>query len=643
MTDTRVRLSTLNTSARRMLKTLENRGSLRAMYETMALIRAVETSLLDLFGKGKLRGTVHTGIGQEAIAAGVIAALDLERDVICSNHRGHGHYLAYCGDAKGLIAEVMGLSQGVCRGVGGSQHLHKRNFYSNGILGGMAPVSVGMAMAEKTAKSGAVVVQFAGDGALAEGAFYESFNIAALWKLPYLLVVEDNGYAQSTPKALEQAGRLTDRAKPFGIPVAEVDGNDAEAVYEAAEAMIERIRSGDGPGVLYCTTYRLAPHSKGDDIREKSEIADAWTREPMVRAREKLPADFCDAVDQSVATRNPRHHRSARMTAQTTAHAAPASTYLQSLNRGLHAAMEADTRVHFAGEDVLDPYGGAFKVSAGLSTRFPDRVHTTPISEGAITGLASGMALRGLKPVVEIMFGDFLTLTFDQILNHAVKFGAMYGQDVPVPMVIRTPMGGRRGYGPTHSQSIEKHFCGIAGLKIISPSHVHAPGDLLGHAIASETQPVLFIEYKALYPLPLFTGSDSLTVEPSADPLRHAHRPQFRKRRTRCRADRLWRCRTLDARGGRTVGGRRDQRLCRAARRHLAARYRAHRPRSRPRARAIVVEEGTAGFDWGAEVAARLHENAVRQAGPSRTPPGLQAGDHPHIQGRRGRIAYRRR
>lgn len=292
--------STLKQSAR-MLKTLENRGSLRAMYETMALIRTVETSLLDLFGKGKLRGTVHTGIGQEAIAAGVIAALDLDRDVICSNHRGHGHYLAYCGDAKGLIAEIMGLPQGVCRGVGGSQHLHNRNFYSNGILGGMAPVSVGMAMAEKTAKSGAIVVQFAGDGALAEGAFYESFNIAALWKLPYLLVVEDNGYAQSTPKALEQAGRLADRAKPFGIPVAEADGNDAEAVYEGAEALIECIRSGEGPGVLYCTTYRLAPHSKGDDIRDKQEIADAWTHEPMVRARNKLPSEFCDAVDQSVA------------------------------------------------------------------------------------------------------------------------------------------------------------------------------------------------------------------------------------------------------------------------------------------------------------------------------------------------------
>lgn len=285
-----------------MQKALTPRGSLRAMYETMALIRAVETSLLDLFGKGKLRGTVHTGIGQEAIAAGVVAALDLDRDVICSNHRGHGHYLAYCGDAKGLIAEIMGRPDGVCKGVGGSQHLHKKNFYSNGILGGMAPVSVGMAMGEKTKRSGAIVVQFAGDGALAEGAFYEAFNMAALWKLPYMLVVEDNGYAQSTPKALEQSGTLTDRAKPFGIRVMEVDGNDAEAVHEAAETLSDHIRSGAGPGVLYCSTYRLAPHSKGDDIRDKTEIADAWTREPIVRARAKLPPEFCDAVDQAVAT-----------------------------------------------------------------------------------------------------------------------------------------------------------------------------------------------------------------------------------------------------------------------------------------------------------------------------------------------------
>jgi pyruvate/2-oxoglutarate/acetoin dehydrogenase E1 component len=287
----------------------------------------------------------------------------------------------------------------------------------------------------------------------------------------------------------------------------------------------------------------------------------------------------------------------------------PASTYLQSLNRGLHAAMAADERVHFAGEDVLDPYGGAFKVSAGLSTRFPERVHTTPISEGMITGLASGMALRGLKPVVEIMFGDFLTLTFDQIMNHAVKFGAMYGTEVAVPMVIRTPMGGRRGYGPTHSQSIEKHFFGIPGLKIISPSHVHGPGDLLGAAIAGESQPVLFIEYKSLYPLPLFNGNEILSVEPSTS---EPYATRFVRNFEAGEPDAV-----LVGYGGVAP-------LMLEAAEKLAeeeinvsvvlpavispldlAPIAKEVARAR---RAIVVEEGTQGFDWGAEVSARLHE-----------------------------------
>lgn len=293
-----------------------------------------------------------------------------------------------------------------------------------------------------------------------------------------------------------------------------------------------------------------------------------------------------------------------------TAQATPSSsTYLQSLNRGLHAAMAADARVHFAGEDILDPYGGAFKVSAGLSTSFPDRVHTTPISEGAITGLASGMALRGLKPVVEIMFGDFLTLTFDQILNHAVKFGAMYGQPLPVPMVIRTPMGGRRGYGPTHSQSIEKHFLGIPGLKVVSPSHVHGPGELLGHAIAHETQPVLFIEYKALYPMALFTGSERLVVEAaSAEP----------------DATRIVRNFESGEPDAVLIGyGGMAPLLLEVAERLADEEINVSivlpavispldmtpiaREVARAR-RALVVEEGLAGFDWGAEVAARLHE-----------------------------------
>lgn len=174
------------------------------------------------------------------------------------------------------------------------------------------------------------------------------------------------------------------------------------------------------------------------------------------------------------------------------------TTVLDSLNSALMHAMQVDERVFVLGEDILDPYGGAFKVTRGLSSKFPGRVLTTPISEAAIVGLANGMALRGLRPVAEIMFGDFVTLIADQLINHAAKFRWMYNNNVRVPMVVRAPMGGRRGYGPTHSQSLEKMFLGVPGLKVVAPNVLGDPGQLLEAAIADD-DPVLFVEHKLLY------------------------------------------------------------------------------------------------------------------------------------------------
>lgn len=177
-------------------------------------------------------------------------------------------------------------------------------------------------------------------------------------------------------------------------------------------------------------------------------------------------------------------------------------TVLERLNSALHTAMETDPRLYVLGEDILDPYGGAFKVTRGLSTKFPERVLTTPISEAAIAGLAGGMALRGLRPVAEIMFGDFVTLIADQLVNHAAKFRWMYNDEVRVPMVVRAPMGGRRGYGPTHSQSLEKMFLGVPGLTVLAPNALGDPGELLLAAVAAEA-PVLFVEHKLLYTRPV--------------------------------------------------------------------------------------------------------------------------------------------
>lgn len=188
--------------------------------------------------------------------------------------------------------------------------------------------------------------------------------------------------------------------------------------------------------------------------------------------------------------------------------------YIDSLSGALFELLRDDPSVCIIGEDILDPYGGAFKVTRGLSAAFPDRILTTPISEAGIVGIAGGMALRGLRPIVEIMFGDFLTLSTDQIVNHLAKFRAMYNGQATCPVVIRTPMGGGRGYGPTHSQSLEKMYLGVPHLTKLAPSHFHDAGSILKRAVMLSEDPVLFIEHKLLYSRELrLESSGSLSVE----------------------------------------------------------------------------------------------------------------------------------
>jgi pyruvate/2-oxoglutarate/acetoin dehydrogenase E1 component len=182
-------------------------------------------------------------------------------------------------------------------------------------------------------------------------------------------------------------------------------------------------------------------------------------------------------------------------------------TVLEALNRGLHEAFEQDKHVYLIGEDLLDPYGGAFKVSKGLSTKYPDRVWTSPVSEAGIVGIGTGMALRGLRPVIEIMFGDFSALAADQVINSLTKFRGMYNDQVQVPLVIRTPMGGRRGYGPTHSQTLEKLFLGVPGLRTLAANTFSDPGELLRKAILEDAGPVLFVENKVLYLRPVLDSA----------------------------------------------------------------------------------------------------------------------------------------
>jgi TPP-dependent pyruvate/acetoin dehydrogenase alpha subunit len=255
--------------------------TLPEFHRRMYGIRRFEETLLEMFSQGLLVGTTHTCIGQEANAVGVIAHLDNGRDIVVSNHRCHGHFLAFTGDRLGLLAEVMGRVDGVSGGKGGSQHLCAPNFYTNGIQGSIVPLTTGMAVAQKRRGDGAIATVFIGDGTLGQGAVYECLNIAALWELPLLIVVEDNRYAQTTPREIAVAGSVPARAEAFGVAADILDTTDVRAVHDAAGRAVETVRATGRPFMLVLETYRLAAHSKGDDTRDPAEIEARRAHDPL--------------------------------------------------------------------------------------------------------------------------------------------------------------------------------------------------------------------------------------------------------------------------------------------------------------------------------------------------------------------------
>lgn len=499
------------------------------------LIREAETALLRLFGEGRLSGTTHTCIGQEFCQMSVVRALNEPDDIVLSNHRNHGHFLTYSGDFEGLIAEIMGRETGVCGGIGGSQHLALRGFHSNGVQGGMSAIGVGHAMAIRIRGGSGVVAIVIGDGTLGQGLIYESLNLASVWRLPVLFVVENNGIAQTTPTSWTTGGTIEGRARAFGLDYWRFD-DAGEDFFRAVESVVGHVRTLRRPGLLQIDTRRLGPHSKGDDLRDGFEMDSIRSRDPLTRLGERLAAGLAEEIRQSarefIAEAVARAERSRPASALHAARsifpvrlrafeatealeganatdAEPRGNVRQSLNAALRSLLEASREVILLGEDLHDPYGGAFKVTAGLSTDFPDRVISTPISEAGVVGSAIGLALAGFRPVVEIMFADFITLAFDQIANHAVKFPGMF-PDSSVPLVVRTPAGGRRGYGPTHSQSPENLLCGVPGLTVIFPSARHDPGVLLGNAVLRWPWPTVFLEHKLLYGVRVDAGDYTL-------------------------------------------------------------------------------------------------------------------------------------
>ena len=487
-----------------------------SLYEFAHLIRSTERLILDLFTRGLVSGTTHTCLGQELCQMSVVRALGDPDDVVLSNHRNHGHFLTYSGQPLGLVAEIMGRRDGACGGYGGSQHLALGHFHSNGVQAGMTALGAGMAWARKASGSNGIVVAVVGDGTLGEGLLYESLNLVSIWQLPVLFVVENNGIAQTTYTRDTIGGTIEGRAKAFGLECWHLD--DARLGFmQAADDVVRALRTSRRPGMLIIDTCRLGPHSKGDDLRDEAERDRIAARDPLAALGARLDEPTRTRIEAQVAARLrevesaalgspearfeqiPRHaFRSPTATRVAAAQPPKAANVRAAINAALHTLLEQDPRVVVLGEDLHEPYGGAFKVTAGLSERHAGRVVSTPISEAGITGAGIGLALAGLRPVVEIMFADFVTLCMDQLYNHAVKFPGMF-PDASVPLVLRTPCGGRRGYGPTHSQSPENLLTSVPGLTVVYGSHRHNVGQLLVDAVTRWPNPTAFLEHKLLY------------------------------------------------------------------------------------------------------------------------------------------------
>ena len=514
-----------------------NREQLLAAYAQMSVIRLMEQRIADLYRDGLVPGFVHTSVGQEAVAVGALFHARSD-DVITSTPRGHGHVLAKGLAPRRMLAELMGKQTGACRGRGGSMHVADPSigiFGANGIVGAGLPIAVGAAHALRHRGAGQVAIAFFGDGAIATGAFHEALNLAALWRLPAVFLCENNGFSEFSRMLDQHPVPVERRAAAYGVPFRAVAGNDVAQVAAAMADVLRDVRSGGGPYLVEATTVRVRGHYEGDQqrYRDRAELTAAGAEDPLDVARQRLAglgvaATEIDEVDRQAAAVVDDAEQFARASAEPgpetvldyvikprvikprpdparpareVARAGPAEaggpvSVSRIIRQALQDALHDDPDVFLAGIDVGG--GNVFGLTRGLKDRWPDRVLDTPIAETAVMGLAVGSAMAGLRPVVELMYLDFLGVCLDQIMNQAAKLRFMTGGAVTLPLVIRTQFGSGRSSGSQHSQSLEALLAHIPGLTVVMPSSGEDTYGLLRTAIEDDN-PVVFIENRLLY------------------------------------------------------------------------------------------------------------------------------------------------
>jgi len=503
--------------------------TLKRLYQVMVRIRRFDEKTVELFNAGLVKGTAHSYVGQEAVATGACAHLTPE-DSIISNHRGHGHCIAKGARLDLMMAELMGRESGYCRGLGGSMHIAALDLNmlgANGIVGAGVPLGAGAALAAKLRGSDRVVLSFFGDGGANQGVVHETMNLAAVWKLPFIFVCENNKYALSTEQSRTTAGEgVAVRARAYGIPAVRVDGNDLLAVHEAVGEAVARARRGEGPSCVEAVTYRWGGHSMRANLpeyRTKEEELQWMARDPIARVEQRLlelgasevelkelrlrvdgeldaaAAYAVESPEPTVEVMEAAVYSPHARVAEPAVRAGREMTVVEALNTALHQEMGRDDRVFLMGEDV-GLIGGIFGVSRGLRERFgEERVRDTPISEPSFVGMGVGAAVAGMRPIVEIQIWDFIAMTMDQVVNQAAKIRYMLGGRATVPLVIRGPQGGGIRLAAQHSQSLEAWFVHVPGLVVMAPSTPYDAKGLLASAIRDDN-PVIFLEHKMLYP-----------------------------------------------------------------------------------------------------------------------------------------------
>ena len=508
-----------------------DQDTLLLLHKRMLYSRMIEEKMLALLRQGRITKW-FSGMGQEAIATGVITALH-SNEYVLPLHRNLGIFTGRSIPLQKLAAQWMGKADGFTKGRDRSFHFGSPEHYITGMishLGANLPMANGYALAEKLSGRQKVSVAFSGDGGTSQGDFHEALNIAAVWQLPVIFVIENNGYGLSTPVSEQyRCQNLADRGIGYGMKSVKIDGNNVIEVYETINELAHQMRQSPEPVLVEAVTFRMRGHEEAsgtkyvpaellDEWSQKDPIAnyEAWLKESHLIDEltiENIKTGFKSEIDEAIAAAfaqpdpQPGHeiadvyadNRSQKDKQAVSALENTLSTdirFIDAISAGLKTAMQQHDNLVLMGQDIAD-YGGVFKVTDGLLEEFgAERVRNTPLCESGVLGTAAGLAAAGYKVMVEMQFADFVSCGFNQIVNNIAKLHYRWQQKLP--LVIRMPTGGGTSGGPFHSQSTEAWFCHVPGLKIYYPS---TPEDAKGLLIAAfnEETPSLFFEHKKLY------------------------------------------------------------------------------------------------------------------------------------------------